>query len=179
MQKKLIPVLILLVLSFILSACAGPIIGAATDERSFGEHINDTQIEASVKAAIVGEQASKILDINVYSFYGNIYLIGEADRELSAKVINVSKRVNGVRSVTTSFYPPGASTSQDILTEIKVNESLLMASGVPSAKVQVDVWTGQAHLLGILANQEQMDKVLATVRNVPEVKSIKNYMMLN
>ena len=52
------------------------------------------------------------------------------------------------------------------------------AEGVPSGKVQVDVWAGQAVLLGILSSQEQMDKVIEVTKGVPGVKSIKSYLIL-
>ncbi len=182
MRKKMIPapLAVLAVIAFCtaLSACAAPLVGAVSDERSFGEHVSDSQLEASVKAAIVSQQASEILSINVYSFYGDIYLIGEADQTAGAKAAEAAKGVKGVRSVTSYFFPPDTMTAQDLVTEARINNNLLLAEGVPSGKVQVDVWAGQAVLLGILSSQEQMDKVIEVTKGVPGVKSIKSYLIL-
>ncbi len=179
MLAKPIHFLLSALLLFSLSGCAAPIIGAATDKRSIGEHFNDTQIEAAVKKAVVSAKTSKILDINVYSFYGDVYLIGEADQDMTTKAVEAARGVDGVRSITTYFFPPGTMTSQDLLTEAKINEELLFASGVPSAQVQVDVWGGQAVLLGILSNQEQINRVQSLVKEVPDVKAVKSYLRLN
>ena len=162
----------------VLGGCAAPIIGAATDERSFGDHFNDTQIEAAVKRAVVSAQKSKILDINVYSFYGDVYLIGEADQGLTNKAMEAARSVDGVRSITTYFFPPGTMTSADLLTEAKINEKLLFASGITSSQVQVDVWGGHAVLLGILSSPGEIEKVLNVVKEVPEVKKVKSYLRL-
>jgi Predicted periplasmic or secreted lipoprotein len=174
-----ITLLTVLFLTLLLSGCATPVVGAITDERSFGNHLSDSQLEASVKAAIVSDQTSKIMSINVYSFYGDIYLIGEADQQTASKAAASARGVEGVRSIATYFFPPGTMTAQDLITEARVNENLLLASGVPSGQVQVDVWAGQAILLGLMANQEQMDRVLEVTRDVPGVKSIKNYLRIN
>ena len=182
MLKKMLhtPLALLAIIAFCtaLSACAAPLVGAVSDERSFGEHVSDSQLEASVKAAIVSQQASEILSINVYSFYGDIYLIGEADQTAGAKAAEAAKGVKGVRSVTSYFFPPDTMTAQDLVTEARINNNLLLAEGVPSGKVQVDVWAGQAVLLGILSSQEQMDKVIEVTKGVPGVKSIQSYLIL-
>ena len=168
----------IITLMLALNGCAAPIIGAATDERSFKEHFNDSQIEAAVKRKVVSVKTSKILDINVYSFYGHVYLIGEADQEMRTKAMQAAHKVDGVRSVTSYFFQPGTMTSKDLLTEARINEKLLFTADIPSAQVQADVWGGQAVLLGVLSSQELIDKVIATVTKVPGVVKVKSYLRL-
>lgn len=168
----------LAVMLLFASGCAAPIIGAPTDERSFGTHISDSSIEASVKKELVSARASKIMDINVFSFYGDVYLIGEAEKDFIQEAVSLARGVSGVNSVTAYIFPPGSTSASDIVTETKINQSLLFAKGVPSSNVQVDVWSGQAILLGILNSQEEIDRVLEVVKGVSGVKSIKNYLMI-
>ena len=170
--------LIMLGLTCLLAGCAAPIIGAVSDERPFGTHVNDSIIEGNVKAALVEASASKIMDINVYSFYGDVFLIGEADPDFAKRAAEVASGVKDVNNVTSYLYPLGTTTSKDLLTEADINQKLLFTNGIPSSKVQVDVWGGQAVLLGILNSQEQIDQVIELVKGVSGVRTIKSYLIL-
>lgn len=170
--------LILLGLTCLLAGCAAPLIGAVSDERTLGTHVNDSVIEANVKSALVEASATKIMDINVYSFYGDVFLIGEADPDFAKRAAEVASGVKDVSNVTSYLYPLGTTTSKDLLTEADINQKLLFTSGIPSSKVQVDVWGGQAVLLGILNNQEQIDQVIELVKGVSGVRSVKSYLIL-
>ena len=171
-------ILVILGLTCLLAGCAAPLIGAVSDERPIGTHVNDTIIEANVKSALVEASATKIMDINVYSFYGDVFLIGEADPDFAKQAAQIASGVKDVSNVTSFLYPVGTTTSKDLLTEADINQKLLFTSGIPSSKVQVDVWGGQAVLLGILNSQEQIDQVTELVRGVSGVRSVKSYLIL-
>ncbi len=179
-RKKLtlLAMLIMLGLTCLLAGCAAPIIGAVADERPFGTHVNDSVIEGNVKAALVEASATKIMDINVYSFYGDVFLIGEADPDFAKRAAEVASGVKDVNNVTSYLYPLGTTTSKDLLTEADINQKLLFTKGIPSSQVQVDVWGGQAVLLGILNNQEQIDQVIDLVKGVSGVRNVKSYLIL-
>ena len=177
-SPTLFAIFVLLGLTCLLAGCAAPVIGVVADERSFGTHISDTGIEGNVKTALVEASASKIMDINVYSFYGDVFLIGEAEADFARRAAEIASGVKDVKSVTSYIYPPGTTTSKDLLIEADINQKLLFTAGISSSNVQVDVWGGRAVLLGILNNQAQIDQVVELVQGVSGVRTVKSYLII-
>jgi osmotically-inducible protein OsmY len=57
----------------------------AMDERSVGDLTKDKEIEAKVKTSFADDETVDALDISVYSFYGDVYLVGQKQTEAQKK----------------------------------------------------------------------------------------------
>lgn len=180
MKKRTLPLLILALLAcaFLLSGCATRVVNAITNERSLGTVVEDTGIEASVKTKLVSEKALNIRDVNVYCFLGHVYLVGEAEGEFAQKAEELAAQVNGVKEVTGHFFPLGTTTTDDIALEAKINKEMLFAEKISSGKIYVDVWGGEAVLLGVLDNQVNINRAIALTKAVPGVKSVTSFLTL-
>jgi osmotically-inducible protein OsmY len=55
------------------------------DERSVGDLTKDKEIEAKVKTSFADDETVDALDISVYSFYGDVYLVGQKQTEAQKK----------------------------------------------------------------------------------------------
>ena len=65
-----------------------------------GEYVDDSAITTKVKAAILGDPALKVFQINVETFKGVVQLSGFVDSQaMASKAVDVTRSVSGVRSV--------------------------------------------------------------------------------
>jgi osmotically-inducible protein OsmY len=90
--------LILLVIA-VIAGCAG-----SRTQESTGEYVDDSTITAKVKAAILGDPALKVLQINVETFKGVVQLSGFVNSpQMVSRAVEVASRVSGVKSVTNNL----------------------------------------------------------------------------
>ena len=86
--------LVLLVIA-VIAGCAG-----SRTQESTGEYFDDSTITAKVKAAILGDQELKVLQINVETFKGVVQLSGFVNSPpMVSRAVEVASRVSGVKSV--------------------------------------------------------------------------------
>ncbi len=86
--------LVLLVIA-VIAGCAG-----SRTQESTGEYFDDSTITSKVKAAILGDQELKVLQINVETFKGVVQLSGFVNSpQMVSRAVEVASRVSGVKSV--------------------------------------------------------------------------------
>jgi hypothetical protein len=92
---RIMKLLACLVLVTAFSGCA-----STRTHEGTGEYVDDTAITTKVKAAILTEPSTKVLQINVETFKGVVQLSGFVDSAQSAaKAGELARRVHGVVSV--------------------------------------------------------------------------------
>lgn len=78
-----------------LTACA-----SKPRHEGAGEYVDDSLITGKVKAAILGDEQLKVMEIIVETFKGVVQLSGFVSSKQSAqKAVEVARAVNGVQSV--------------------------------------------------------------------------------
>ncbi len=91
--------LLLLLAIAVLAGCA-----ATRTQESTGEYVDDSTITAKVKAAILGDPALKVFQINVETFKGVVQLSGFVNSpEVVSRAAVVASRVSGVKFVKNSL----------------------------------------------------------------------------
>lgn len=97
-MKTLRPLLAALCIatSFIaLTACV-----SKPRQEGTAEYVDDSLITGKVKAAILGDEQLKVMEINVETFKGVVQLSGFVSSKQSAqKAVEVARAVGGVKSV--------------------------------------------------------------------------------
>jgi osmotically-inducible protein OsmY len=84
-----------LLVLLVIAGCAG-----SRTQESTGEYFDDSTITAKVKAAILGDQELKVLQINVETFKGVVQLSGFVNSpQMVSRAVEVASRVSGVKSV--------------------------------------------------------------------------------
>ena len=161
-----------------LNGC--PAVYVAKDERTISAQYSDAQIEATIKGNLVQQDASQATKVNVYSFRGHVFLVGEVDKAYRAFAQKNAAATPGVHHVTTHWFAPGAShLGDDTQIEAAIDSNLLFADKVGSTRVNVDVWGGHVVLLGILSSQDEIKRAVQEARKVKGVKSVTSYLMTN
>ncbi len=167
-------------LSFCLCGCVAAVPSIVQDERSLDDQSSDMQIEASLKSELLKYDARRGTSVNVYSFRGHVYLIGEGDHSFREFAEQKARSTPGMRRLTTRWFTPGSSDLvQDTQIESAIDSNLLFAKDVASTRVHVDVWGGHVILLGIMADQDEIRRAIAETHNVAGVKSVTSYLVTN
>ena len=85
-----------------LAVTLGSVVGCAPTEtkQGTGEYIDDTVITTKVKAAIAEDPLTKVLEVKVKTFKGEVQLSGfVSSREAANRAIELARGVKGVTSV--------------------------------------------------------------------------------
>lgn len=85
-----------------LAVTLGSVVGCAPTEtkQGTGEYIDDSVITTKVKAAIAEDPLTKVLEVKVKTFKGEVQLSGfVSSREAANRAIELARGVNGVTSV--------------------------------------------------------------------------------
>jgi hyperosmotically inducible protein len=85
-----------------LAVTLGSVVGCAPTEtkQGTGEYIDDTVITTKVKAAIAEDPLTKVLEVKVKTFKGEVQLSGfVSSREAANRAIELARGVKGVTAV--------------------------------------------------------------------------------
>ena len=94
-STRLVPVLVLVSVGALFTGCAG-----TPTRESTGEYIDNAEITARVKTALISDPVTKARDIQVESFRGTVQLSGFVNTaEEKARAEQVARGIDGVRVV--------------------------------------------------------------------------------
>jgi hyperosmotically inducible periplasmic protein len=173
-MKKWIPALL-----------AGAVLAVATAQadKTTGEVMDDNTVNASVKAALIGNKTTKAHDINVETYKGGVQLSGfvetAAQKDEAGKV---AAGVDGVKSVSNNLSI-GGNTSMgtkldDTVTTGKVKAALMDASDVKSGQINVETKAGIVQLSGFVNSAAMKEKAGTVAAGVSGVKDVQNALVV-
>ena len=173
-MKKWIPALL-----------AGAILvaGMAKADKTAGDVVDDSMVNASVKAALIRNKTTKAHNINVETYKGVVQLSGfvdtAAEKDEAAKV---AAGVSGVKSVYNSISV-GDKTSMgtkldDTVMTGKVKAALMDASNVKSGQINVETKSGVVQLSGFVDSAAMKDKAGTVAAGVSGVKEVENVLVV-
>ncbi|MFA7383882.1 MAG: BON domain-containing protein [Desulfurivibrionaceae bacterium] len=164
--------------------CAAAVVGGgaaggyavASDERSAGTMLDDAAITTKVKAELVGDKSVKARNIDVDTVAGEVVLSGYVDSQQEANRAGVlAKSVHGVVRVKNELRVGSRTMGQgadDKILGAKIKTKLVREPDIKSLNIDVDVYSGSVNVGGVVANQEQKNKILNLIRSVEGVKGI-------
>jgi len=164
---------------------AGAVLAMATAqaEKSAGNVIDDNTINASVKAALIGNKTTKAHDINVETYKGAVQLSGFVDSpQQKDEATKVASEVEGVKSVNNSISVGGKTSMgtklDDTVTTGKVKAALMDASNVKSGQINVETNSGIVQLSGFVDSAAMKDKAGQVAAGVSGVKKVQNALIV-
>jgi hyperosmotically inducible protein len=170
----------------ILVVLAGALLSMATTavaDKSAGQVIDDNTVNASVKAALIGNKTTKAHDINVETYKGVVQLSGFvetlAEKEEAGKV---AAGVEGVKSVSNNIAI-GAKTAMgakldDSVTTGRVKAALIDTKDVKSGQINVETKAGVVQLSGFVNSAAMKDKAGSVAAGVSGVKEVQNVLVV-
>ena len=157
---------------------------AAVDERSVGDLTKDKEIEAKVKSGFADDETVDALDISVYSFYGDVYLVGQKKTEAQKKrAIEIARKTEGVKSVTTYILQKkgededSCGTTNSLEITAKVKAALIEDGDIWSTNMEVQTVQCNVVLLGLVGSEKEIEKSIVHAKGVEGVRSVKSFLV--
>jgi len=170
--------LVLTLLSAVFFALALPL---AAQEKSAGDHVDDTWIHTKVKTKLSTNRGASI---NIEVYKGEVQLAGfTSDPELKDRLPDLAARVSGVKKVYNQIIvvDPDRSAGErldDGLLVTKVEATLADSSLGKATAVNTESNRGVVLLSGFIDSEAQRTAILDIVRQVDGVEKVIDGMNL-
>ncbi|WP_303173145.1 BON domain-containing protein [uncultured Desulfovibrio sp.] len=175
-MRRLALVLLLAALAA-LNGCAYSAYGLYDDQRLMDTITDDKTLATSIKTALMNENFSGGWSIAVYSYYGNVFLVGEVPQNMQGKALAIARRYKP-RSVTPHWFSPAKSDTSNFALAASLRTDLIGAKGLSSTRIDTEVNAGRVVLLGVVKDDEEKQIAIRTARKVKGVTSVTSYLML-
>ncbi|MGH7255434.1 MAG: BON domain-containing protein [Nitrospirales bacterium] len=171
----------------------------ALEDRTHADHVKDTDIESGVVSRITQAYRGKALDLDVTVWEGRVLLTGTTDDptvmdrigELAAQGPNIRELYNEIQMVSTDEFTRrlelrkslkerqerGGLQEQvdDWWISQKITGKLLSNPGVKSVNYRWESVRGTVYVIGRARSQEEVARVLETIRNTNGVQEVKSF----
>lgn len=171
-----------------LSGCATAIVGAAgatavtaTQERSFGEALDDAAVSNEIKSRLLANGSMGEVDVEVAA--GLVLLSGRVQTpELRLKAESIAwsvKRADDVANEIKIESPGGFfANASDELISTRVRARLLGSSTVQVNNFNVETYGGTVYLLGVARSAKELEKAAEEASLVGGVNQVVSYVRL-
>lgn len=187
-MSRLVASLSLIALLPALSGCATAIVGAAgatavtaTQERSFGEALDDAAVSNEVKSKLIANGGMGEVDVEVAA--GVVLLSGRVwTPELRVKAESLAWSVRRAHDVANEIRveAPGGffANASDELISTRVRARLLGSSSVQANNFNVETYGGTVYLLGIARSTQELEQAAEEASLVGGVNQVVSYVRL-
>lgn len=158
-------------------------LGAAADDRSAGQHVDDSTLAVNAKAALVRNEDVKANRINVDTAKGVLLLAGfvrsEAEHQAAIKAV---RWLNGVEKVVDGLIvQPGersvGQTLDDTTIQTRLKTRLASIEGAGKALViNSEVRQGEVILSGFLSDPDAIETAGKVAADTPGVARVHNFL---
>jgi len=161
----------------------------ASEERSFGEFVDDATITTSIKSKLLWSKSTKGLKMDVDTHMGAVKLLGNADSAESKEIAGrMAQNTNGVVSVDNQLVVDKANpaskekpeaakqdTSEaiaDTWITTKVKSTYMYSSNVENDDITVSTKDGNVTLSGTVSSGAERALATELAQNIRGVKSV-------
>jgi osmotically-inducible protein OsmY len=187
---KLLPLLLITILSGLLSGCGSFMASMQSDtieedpgERTFGQQLDDENIETKAVVNIhAADEAYDEAHIIVVSYNGYVLLAGQVQTQaLKTKATEVVRKIRDVRRIYNELEvsaPSSAmSRTSDSWITAKVKSWMLGSSEIEGGRVKVVTENGTVFLMG-LASQEEEKRIVKTASGISGAQRVVSLLEL-
>lgn len=187
-MSRLVASLSLIAMLPALSGCATAIVGAAgatavtaTQERSFGEALDDAAVSNEIKSKLIANGGLSEVDVEVAA--GVVLLSGRVwTPELRLKAESLAWSVRRADDVANEIRveAPGGffANASDELISTRVRARLLGSSSVQANNFNVETYGGTVYLLGVARSAQELEQAAEEASKVGGVSQVVSYVRL-
>lgn len=169
--------LLLLLSAMALSGCAYGGYGLYDDQRLMDTITADRKLSAKIKTALINESFSGGWAVAVYSYYSQVFLVGQIPPDMQEKALTIARRYKP-RSVTAHWFEPATSETGDISLAASLRARLIGTKGLSSSRVDTEVNSGRVVLLGVVKDDSERHLAIETAQKTPNVTLVTSYLLL-
>lgn len=166
-MKKVALVVMLMSSAFMLQGCVAAVIGVgagatakvATDPRTTGAQVDDTSLNSRINSKLKEYSTDFVgARISASTYNGNALLTGQANSQQSAKAVDLTRKVEGVKKVFNQIrlgQPIGSGAiTNDAWITTKVKSQLILNSQSKARNIKVVTENSEVFLIGIVTPLE-------------------------
>ena len=182
MKNKL---LIFILLSFILTGCAGvgskglfgTGVSVALDPRTVGTQIDDSIMEKSITAKILSKDKKYLLAVKTKVIDGRIFVTGKVDNpEEKLMITKLAWETKGARSVRNDIKIKEefnfTQSAKDLLITSQLRTALIVNKNIKATNYQIDTYKKKIYVYGIALTSEEKDLVISEATEIPDVEDV-------
>jgi len=189
-QRHFARIVIVIAAMFLLSGCAGLIIGglattgvAVAQERSVGKAVDDASIRFKIKDKLLDMSGNLFQNVAVESVEGRVLLTGVvATPENRLEVARIAWQINGVREVFNELQVTDRGAVDNYLSDARIATQLrfkLMRDGkIASINYTIEAINKIVYLIGIAQSQQELERVTGHARTISGVSQVVSYVIL-
>ena len=186
-----IRLLILIIISFFLTACVGvgskglfgTGVSVALDPRTVGTQIDDSIMQKSIAAKILATDKKYFLSIKTKVLDGRIFITGKVENpEEKLLITKLAWETKGARSVRNDIKIKEEfnfkQSAKDVLITSQLRTALILNKNIKASNYQIDTYKKKIYVYGIALTSEEKEMVISEAKEILDVENVIASIML-
>ena len=182
MKNKL---LIYIFISIILTGCAGVSskglfgtgVSVALDPRTLGTQIDDSIMQKTISAKILGSDKKYLLSVKTKVLDGRIFITGKVDTpEEKLLITKLAWETKGARSVRNDIKIKEdfnfKQSAKDLLITSQLRTAIIVNKNIKATNYQIDTYKKKIYIYGIALTLEEKDLVISEAKEILDVEDV-------
>ena len=182
MKNKL---LIFILMSFILSGCAGvgskglfgTGVSVALDPRTVGTQIDDSIMQKIISTKILAKDKKYLISVKTKVLDGRIFITGKVDNpEEKLLITKLAWETKGARSVRNDIKIKEEfnfkQSAKDVLITSQLRTALILNKNIKATNYQIDTYKKKIYVYGIALTLEEKDLVISEAKEILDVEDV-------
>ena len=182
MKNKL---LIYIFISIILTGCAGVSskglfgtgVSVALDPRTLGTQIDDSIMQKTISAKILGSDKKYLLSVKTKVLDGRIFITGKVDTpEEKLLITKLAWETKGARSVRNDIKIKEdfnfKQSAKDLLITSQLRTAIIVNKNIKATNYQIDTYKKKIYVYGIALTSEEKDLVISEAKEILDVQDV-------
>lgn len=164
-----------------LTGCVG--LSLNTEERSLSSAVDDFNARTELNARLLGESPSLFANVSTTVIEGRVHLSGTVPtNEQRLAATRIAWATPHVREVVNDIEVTEGGGLGDVARDrwisAQVRTRILTDRAIRDINYTIDTQNKVVYVLGIAQSQQELDRVVAHARAVPDVRRVVNYALL-
>ena len=141
--------------------------------------LTDKFIKTKIQTKIFASSGLSNLNVDVESFYGDVYLIGVVpDAERKTKLVELAKNTDGVSKIYTYIRLPsdGGECESNLAIMLKLKNNFFKDSIISGTSVRVSVVQCNVVFTGIITDIEQEKHAIWYAKHIEGVRDVYSFL---
>jgi osmotically-inducible protein OsmY len=156
---------------------------AASEERGFGQAVDDNRIALAIQARLLAADAGLLREVDVEVRERRVLLAGRVEaRAMRIEAARLAWEVDGVEEVINQVVVADTLDTGDYLHDLWLAQKLMIVlladAHVRSINYNIDCVAGTIYLMGVAQDQAELQRVIDHARDIPYVRQVVSYVRL-
>ena len=177
--------LLIILVSFILSGCAGVSskglfgtgVSIALDPRTVGTQIDDSIMQKIISTKILAKDKKYLISVKTKVLDGRIFVTGKVDTPEEKLIITkLAWETKGARSVRNDIKIKEEfnfkQSAKDVLITSQLRTAIIVNKNIKATNYQIDTYKNKIYIYGIALTSEEKDLVISEAQEILDVEDV-------